>query len=203
MSQSADLYPYEHGTTWVMREWMRRGSHAVVVDGGVYLVDPVDVPEAIDAAQALGPIAGVFQLLDRHPRACKALAERFGVPLHRLPDTSPVDGIEVLSVLRKQGWQERALWIPSTNTLVVAELVGTNEYYALAKNPVGVHPGLRMTRVEIGRDLPVHHLLVGHGAPLHGPDAPAALQTAFANRRRDALLIGRGLRAFLGTSSQK
>lgn len=201
MSQQADLFPYEHGITWVMREWMRRGSHAVVVNDSVYLIDPVDVPEAIEAAQALGPIAGVFQLLDRHPRACKALADRFGVPLHRLPDASPVDGIEVLSVLRKQAWQERALWIPSTQTLVVAELVGTNDYYALAKNPLGVHPGLRMTKLAIGRDLPIEHLLVGHGAPLHGADVPEALQVAYANRRRDLLLMGKGLRAFVGTKS--
>ena len=79
---SADLYPFEHGLTWVMREWMRRASHAVVADGKVWLIDPVDVPMAIEAAHALGEFGGVIQLLDRHPRACKLLAEHYKIPFY-------------------------------------------------------------------------------------------------------------------------
>lgn len=202
MAPAADLYPYEHGVTWVMREWMRRASHAIVVDGKVWLVDPVEVPEALEAAEALGSIAGVLQLLDRHPRACRALAERYGVPLHRLPNEAPASGLEVIPVLDKKAWTERALWIASTRTLVVAEVVGTNQYYALSGDAVGVHPGLRFTSAEVGRELPVRHLLVGHGAPVHD-DAKDALETAYRHRKRDALLLVRGLRAFVGTGRQK
>lgn len=203
MSATADLYPFEHGLTWVMREWMRRGSHAVVADGKVWLIDPVDVPEAIEAARQLGEFGGVIQLLDRHPRACKALAEHYDIPFYRLPDELPIPGVQVFSVLRGKYWQERALWFPDTGTLVVAELVGTNEYYALAKNPVGVHPMLRALRgTRVGDHLPVQHLLVGHGAPVHD-DAAQSLAIAYQQRLRDAPKIVRGLRAFVGAGRQK
>jgi hypothetical protein len=45
----------------------------------VWLVDPVDVPEAIERARSLGEPAAVLQLLDRHGRGCAAVAERLGV----------------------------------------------------------------------------------------------------------------------------
>ncbi|MEH3054986.1 MAG: hypothetical protein PGN13_13460 [Patulibacter minatonensis] len=203
MAERADLHPFEHGVTWVMREWMRRGSHAVKADGKVWLIDPVDVPEAIEAARALGEFGGVIQLLDRHPRACRALAEHYGIPFFRLPDELPIPGVQVFSVLRGKYWNERALWFPDTGTLVVAEVLGTNQYYALAKNPVGVHPMLRgITRAKVGDHLPVQHLLVGHGAPVH-TDAAQLIATAYQRRLRDLPLIPRGLRAFVGTGSQK
>jgi hypothetical protein len=202
MPPTADLYPFEHGLTWVMREWMRRGSHAVLADGKVWLIDPVDVPEAIEAARALGEFGGVIQLLDRHPRACAALAQHYGVPFYRLPDELPIPGVQVFSVLRAKHWQERALWFPDIGTLVIAEILGTNDYYALADNRVGVHPFMRaFTRRHPGDHLPVQHLLVGHGAPVH-EDAAQALATAYERRLKDAPLFPvRGLRAFFGTKT--
>jgi hypothetical protein len=178
-----------------MDEWMERGSHAIVAEGKVWLIDPVDAPDAIKQAEALGEIVGVIQLLDRHPRACKALAKRYGVPLHRLPDELPGTPFQVLTVFRAKHWDERALWWPETGTLIVAELVGTNDYYALSKNQVGVHPMLRATSKVIGDDLPVKHLLVGHGAPVHD-HAAESLVAAYRTRLRDLLKLPKGLRAF-------
>lgn len=200
MPERADIYPFEHGLTWTMREWMRRSSHAVKADGKVWLIDPVDVPEAIEQARALGEFGGVIQLLDRHPRACHALAKHYDVPLFRLPDELPIPGVQVFTVLRSRYWQERALWMPDIGTLVIAELVGTNDYYALAKNPVGVHPALRLlTGRHVGDHLPVQHLLVGHGAPVH-EHAAEALATAYQRRLKDIPLFPvRGPRAFFGT----
>lgn len=191
------IQPFEHGVSWVMDEWMQRGSHALVHEGKVWLIDPVDVPEAIEQAVQLGEIAGVIQLLDRHPRACAALAEHYGVPHHVLPDELPGTPFQVISVLSGRAWSERAIWWPDTGTLVVAEQVGTNPYYALSKaSKVGVHPMMRgFLGTRVGEHLPVQHLLVGHGAPVHD-DAAVAIATAYRRRLRDLPLLPKGLRAF-------
>ena len=42
------------GFSWVAGEPMTRASHALVADGRVWLVDPVDWPEAIERARSLG-----------------------------------------------------------------------------------------------------------------------------------------------------
>ena len=51
---------------------MARASHALATEGAVWVVDPVDWPEAIDRALTLGRPAAVLQLLDRHNRDCAA-----------------------------------------------------------------------------------------------------------------------------------
>ncbi|MBJ7470148.1 MAG: hypothetical protein JHD16_02560 [Solirubrobacteraceae bacterium] len=198
--QTKLIVPFEHGLTWVQDEWMQRASHALLVDGKVWLIDPVDEPEAIEQARQLGEIAGVIQLLDRHPRACRKLAEHYDVPLHRLPDDLPGTPLQVVSVLRAKRWQERAIWWPDTGTLVVAELLGTNDYFALSgRGPVGVHPFMRgLVNRKVGDHLPVQHLLVGHGAPVH-EGAAEAVAAAYQHRVRDLLLMPKGLRAFVPT----
>lgn len=193
------ILPFEHGLSWVQDELMQRASHALAVDGQVWLIDPVDDEEAIWQAQTLGEIAGVIQLLDRHPRDCKALAERFGVPHLLLPDDLPVPQLQVQPVVNSRFWMERAIWWPDTGTLVVAELVGTNAYYALGDGPVGVHPFMRaLTGKTVGTALPVQHLLTGHGLPVH-EHAAEALRRAYARRLRDLPLVPLGAaRAALG-----
>ena len=86
-------------------ELMERACHAVRLgpDGDVWIVDPVDVPgldERIAAVAGEGKVGGVLQLLDRHERDCAKLAERHGVPLHRLPfDGIPGSGLETIKVI--------------------------------------------------------------------------------------------------------
>jgi len=79
----------EHGFGWIVDESMTRTSHALVVDGKVWLVDPVDWPEAIDRVLMLGEPAGVLQLVDRHNRDCAAIADRLGIPRLVAPDEVP------------------------------------------------------------------------------------------------------------------
>lgn len=50
----------EHGFSWIVGEPMARTSHALASDGEVWLVDPVDWPEAVDRAAALGRPAAVL-----------------------------------------------------------------------------------------------------------------------------------------------
>jgi hypothetical protein len=165
---------------------MARGSHALVHDGRVWLVDPVDHPEAIERALALGEPAGVLQLLDRHARDCAALAARLGVPHHRLPDTLPGTPFEVLNVVDVPRWREKALWWPEHRALVVSEAIGTSKMFTLGRAQAGVHLLLRglPPRGPLGRFEP-EHLLVGHGPALHGPTATTALRDALARSRRD------------------
>ena len=176
---------HEHGVSWVLDELLTRTSHALVVEGRVWLIDPVDVPEAMERAAALGPPAGVLQLLDRHNRDCAAIAARLGVGHHVVPDAVPGSPLTAIGVVRLPRWRETALWWPDARVLVVAETVGTNAVYAVGPGPVGVHPFLRLLAPGALRPFEPEHLLVGHGTGVHGPAAAPALQDALARSRRD------------------
>ena len=173
------------GFSWIMDDPLARTSHALAADGRVWLVDPVDEPEAIARAAELGVPAGVVQLLDRHNRDSSAVAARLGVQLHRLPDSLPASPFEVLPVLNLPAWKERALWWPAEGVLVVAEVVGTNPIYTTGSGAAGIHPFLRLLPPGLLRDYDPRHLLVGHGAGLHGPDAKAGLEHAYSRSRWD------------------
>lgn len=177
-----EIDEHELGLTWVVDEPMQRASHALITDDGVWFVDPVDDDAAIDRAVALGQPAGVLQLLDRHPRACERLAGRFGVPHLRLPDAVPDSPFEVITVVDKPRWREKALWWRDRSALVVAEAVGTGPMFG---QPAGIHMFLRLTPPGILRDYDPQHLLVGHGPPVHGAAARQALEHAYRRSRVD------------------
>ncbi len=178
------LDEHELGLSWVVDEAMQRASHALVADGRVWLVDPVDVPEATERILALGAPAGVLQLLDRHPRGCAELAERYEVPHLRLPDAVPGSPFEVLRVVDVPRWRERALWWAGRRALVVAETVGTHPMFSAGRD-AGVHLMLRLRPPGAPNGYEPEHLLCGHGAPLHGAQAARALHEAYARSRRD------------------
>lgn len=176
----------EVGITWIQDEAMARASHALVSDGRVWIVDPVDDEEVMEKVATLGEAVAVFQLLDRHNRDCQAVADRLGVPLVKLPGElrgTPFDAIEVVN---NRFWKERALWWQAKQTLVVAEALGTNRMACPSEAGAGVHIGLRMKppKHALGTYVP-QHLLVGHGPPIHGPEATTALQQAIDRARRD------------------
>ncbi len=174
----------EHGFSWIVDEPMTRTSHALAAGGKVWLVDPVDWADAIERAGSLGEPAGVLQLLDRHDRACAALAGRLGVPHLVAPDEVPDSPFECVSVVRRSRWQERALWWAETRTLVVAEALGTNAFFTGGKAPVGVHMLLRMTPPRVLGAYDSEHLLTGHGEGVHGPGTADAVTSALAESRR-------------------
>jgi hypothetical protein len=173
------------GFSWFPEERLTRTAHALDTGDGVWLIDPIDVPDAIERARALGPPAGVIQLLDRHNRDCAPLAERLGVPHLRLPAAVPGSPFAVIDVLKVPRWHEVALWWPERRVLVVAELIGTNHIFRLGKGPAGVHPTLRALPPGALRGYEPEHLLVGHGPGVHGPLATAALRDAYDRSRRD------------------
>jgi hypothetical protein len=175
---------FDGGFGWIADEAMTRTSHALSAGGEIWLIDPLDWPEAIERAGALGKPAGIIQLLDRHGRDCAELAERFGVPLLVAPDDVPGSPFELLPVLRRSRWRESALWWPERRTLVTADALGTNPFFTGGKGAVGVHPLLRLTPPRRLAGLAPEHLLVGHGEGVHGPCAADAVEEALATSRR-------------------
>jgi hypothetical protein len=180
----------EAGFGWTEDEPLQRTSHALAVDGRVWLVDVVDHPELEERIRELGEPAGVVQLLDRHNRDCAAIAARLGVPHHVVPRELPGTPFELRPVSRSRWWREVALWWPERRVLVVADALGTISYFCAGDERAGVHPFLRLWPPRSLRALAPEHLLVGHGPGVHGdPDALAqALRTA--RRRLPRLLLG-------------
>ena len=162
----------DDGFGWIVEERVARTSHALAVDGRVWLVDAVLWPDALERARALGEPAGVVQLLDRHNRDCAEIAAELGVPHLRVPDR--VDApLEIVSVVNVPLWHERALWWPDRRVLVVADVLGTVGYFTLGGSVLGVHPVLRPfpPKRRLGR-LDPDVVLVGHGEGVRNAAAP-------------------------------
>lgn len=172
------------GFGWIVEERLTRTSHALAGGGKVWLVDPVDWPEAVERARQLGEPAGIVQLLDRHNRDCAELAERLGVPHLRVPDAIPDSPFACISLKRSRRWRESALWWPGTRTLLVSEALGTNASFTAGAAPLGVHLLLRLTPPRDLNSLEPEHVLVGHGEGIHGDGAAQALRDALRTSRR-------------------
>jgi hypothetical protein len=181
----------ETGFGWIAAEpgLLQRASHALAADGRVWLVDPVDGPGVEERVRALGEPAGVLQLVDRHPRDCAALADRLGVPHHRLPlHGVPGSPFQVRKLLDVPGWREAALWWEAEGVLVCTEALGTAPYFRAPEEALGVHPFLRLYQPRALRDMAKRlapgRVLVGHGEGIHGDRAAPALAQAVHGARR-------------------
>jgi hypothetical protein len=173
------------GLSWVADDYLSRAAHALVHDGKVWFVDPFDADDAIERGAGLGESVGVVQLYFDHNRDSEAVAQRLGVPRHRLPETIPGAPFSIVPLSFGPVWKEVALWLPEERGLVVGESVGTGHLYRLGPGPAGVHAIRRMFPPTALRGYQPEHLLVGHGAPLHGGDATAGLIDALSRSRRD------------------
>jgi hypothetical protein len=178
---------FDHGFGWTPAEpeLEERTSHAILAGGRVWVTDALDGEEVEERIRALGPPAGVVQLLDRHARDCAAVAERLGVPLH----VTPFDGVDgapfqVIPVVRRKRWQEVALWFPAERILAVADALGTADYFRAGDEPVGVHPLFRLAPPRKAfAGLESLHVLCGHGQGGHGEGVPVAVREALATAR--------------------
>jgi hypothetical protein len=171
---------------WLVDGFLQRSSHALVVDGGVWLVDPMEAEGVEERVRAAGVPAGVIQLLDRHERSCSALARRLEVPHHVVP-RAPIVGapFEFLSIADSRFWNEVALWWPDRRALVCGDVLGTTRYFRAGGELIGVHPLLRLfpPRRRLGGLDPLH-VLCGHGEGVHGATAAPAVREALATARR-------------------
>lgn len=167
---------------WRQDEAIERTSHALAVDGRVWLVDPVDDPELEERVRALGEPAGVLQLFDRHGRGCAAWAARLGVPAVRAWGPAGAPPFEVLRVGARRWWREVALWDPRSRTLVCGDALGTADLFLARGETLAVHPLLRVVPPRVLGSVEPQRILVGHGAGVH-ENATAALRHALANAR--------------------
>ena len=181
----ATLHAHDLGLSWVCDDSMQRASHALVDDGRVWLVDPVDDAQALARVTELGEPAGVLQLLDRHNRDSAEIAKRLSVPHLRLPDSLPRTSFEPFRLMFNRAWKEVGLWWPARRALVVAEAVGTSPAFAVGPGPIGVQPVLRLLPPRTLRNYLPEHLLVGHGPPVHGAETAAQLNEALDRSRAD------------------
>jgi len=116
------------GVGWIAHsdETMERASHALAVDGEVWLVDPVDAADVEAVYADLGEVVGVVVALDRHTRDAAAFARRHGVPVYvprwmkrAAPDGVPVEHFDdylpgtayrAIPVVDQPVWKEVALY---------------------------------------------------------------------------------------------
>ena len=173
-----------HGFSWIVDEPATRTSHALASDGRVWLVDPVHHRPALERTRGLGEPVGVLQLLDRHNRDCAPVAAELGVAHLVVPGTLRDAPFDVIPVRHTKRWREVALWWPAERTLVVAEAIGTNAFFAPPGHDAAVHLLLRLSppRDALGA-LEPEHLLVGHGEGLHGVAATNGLRDALDHAR--------------------
>jgi hypothetical protein len=175
----------DFGFGWIRDEFLGRCSHALVAEGRVWLVDPLDGEGVEERIRGAGEPAGVIQLLDRHARDCEVFAERLGMPHHVVPRL-PIPGapFELRIVRDGRGWREVALWWPEPRVLVCGDALGTAAYFVARGERLGVHPLLRaMPPRDAFRCLSPEQVLCGHGEGVND-GAAEALREALATARR-------------------
>lgn len=194
---------FDGGIGWIAHpeETMERASHALEIDGDVWVFDPVDA-DGLDAfLEELGTVRGVVVMLDRHKRDAGAVAKRHDVPVYlpewfdgvsesigapvtRFGDELADTGFETFVIKNSRFWQEVGLYDPGHGTLIVPESVGTASYFRAGDEPLGVHPMRRLAppRTTLGGYQP-ERILVGHGTGIHD-DASTILRETLENARR-------------------
>ncbi|WP_255149337.1 hypothetical protein [Halorarius halobius] len=193
---------FDGGVGWLAHpeETMRRASHALATEGGVFVVDPVDADGLDDLLAEFGEVAGVVVLLEYHTRHAERIAARhdvpvylpagltgvdLGVPVRRFSGALPATTYDLLPVTVNPLWKEWALF--DGETLVVAEAVGATDYFlAPGETDLGVSYLRRPFPPEALAGLDPERVLVGHGAGVH-EDAAGALATALDSADDDLL----------------
>lgn len=207
---------WDGGFGWIAypQEEMQRASHALATDEGVWLIDPVDVPDLDDWLAEFGEVAGVVPLLERHTRDAAEVANRYDVPVY-LPEplssarqeidgrveifegTLPGTGYRTITLLDTPVWTEVALYDDESATLLVPESVGTAEFFRAPGERLGVHPARRLVPPTPLRGFVPERILVGHGEGIT-EDASGALREALSGSRRNAAkLYANTLRTYL------
>ncbi len=169
---------------WTEPGFLGRTGHALEFGGGVLVFDPVDAPGIDERIRGLGETIAVVQLLDRHERDCAQIAQRLGVPHRRMRLDDAAPGCELIRVAWSPVWKEVAVWEPRRAALVVGDALGTRAFFTASGERLGVHPLLRLRPPHTLGGRPVEHVLCGHGAGIHGPEAALALEEALATARR-------------------
>lgn len=195
------LNRWEHGLTWMAHPHaqMQRASHALIDDGEVWLLDPLDGKDLDETLADLGTVAGVVLLGSEHHRHADRLAARHDVAIH-LPewfepdakefDAPVVEFTDALAdtefeaiKLKESFWQEAGLYHPDRRTLAVSDTFMTALFSSQAGRVELFPPARFNPPYEAVQDLNVRRLLVGHGDPVF-EDATTQIERALAMEYR-------------------
>ena len=203
MTEFAIIDTWDGGFGWMAHpnEFMRRASHAIQGQDGLWLVDPLVSPEVTAYLDDGGPVAGVIVTLDRHTRDADLVARKYDIPvtldrsLDHLRDELETPAIgptyftrdtsfAIRSTVNLPGWKEIALHDPVGGTLIVGDALGTAPYFSPPQEPLSVHPLLRLfPPVDSFTHLDADRVLVGHGLGVM-EDGVDAVEFAFQRARR-------------------
>jgi len=187
---------FDGGFGWIVDEFMQRCSHALVSDGRVWVIDPVDGDGVEERIRAAGAPGGVIQLLDRHNRDCAGLAARLGVP-HLAEPEHAVTPFEFRRIRGSRRWKEVAIWWPERRILVFADALGTAPSFRAGGERLGVHPLLRLLppRRQLAGLAPAA-VLCGHGEGVLDGAEPALREALSSARRRIPAQLATAVRAW-------
>jgi hypothetical protein len=177
---------------WIQDEFMERSSHALVADGGTWLIDPVDSPRVGE----LENVVGIVQLLDRHNRDCALIARRLGVPHHVLP-TVPIGPFQFIPIRRN----EVALWWPERGLLACGDALGTARYYRAGDERLAVHPLMRLRPPSFGVE--PEAVVCGHGPGVFDEAGDALREAISTSRRRIPQQVAAAVRAWRSRPSSR
>ena len=206
---------WDGGVGWLAYpgETMQRASHAVAVDGEVWVLDPVDADGVDELLGEYGDVAGVVCCLDRHKRDCGTIANRhevpvflpewmtgvaeaFDAPTRRFGRSLADTGFRAIRIRNSTvpPWQEVGLYAPPADdpeenpvagTLYVPEAVGTGSFFRTERERLGVHPMLRLFPPRAALEgLRPERILVGHGEGIM-EDAHRELRRALEQSRSE------------------
>lgn len=200
--EAEQVAEWDGGVSWIAHpdERGRRASHAIETGEGVWLVDPLDATNLDALLDSLGEVVGVVVCSAWHARDAGLLARRHDVAVH-VPTwmgrvagrvdapverytLAPDSAFRVLPCLPLPFWQEAFLYHERSGTLVVADSLGTVEYWLVGDERLGVSLVRRPQPPVQLRGLEPTRVLVGHGEPVTD-HAAAALETALDGARRN------------------
>lgn len=207
---------FDGGVGWIAypEETMQRASHALAVDGDVWVIDPVDAEGIDDLLAEYGEVRGVVVLLDRHTRDAARIARRHDVsvwlpvfmdgvaskidaPIERFKYELADTGYLAHEIIDNRLWQEYLLYNEETGVLVVPEAVGTADYFRADDEPLGVHPALRLTPPRKLARLDAKRLLVGHGSGIDENAGEMLKRTIQKSRKNTPALCWKNMQQFL------
>jgi len=192
---------WSNGFGWIAKpgENMLRTSHAFV-DGGVYLVDPVDAENLDEKISEFGEVKGIVVLFERHVRDSEKLADRHDCPIfvpewfereldaevEKVSDKAPGTDWEIHTVIDSKISKEAALYHRETQTLIVADSLGTVKHLRGRGEELGMSPLYRFNPPRKLLDFEPERIFCGHGKGIT-EDAAETMEETIVNGRRKTL----------------
>ncbi|MFO7794245.1 MAG: hypothetical protein R6V35_04705 [Candidatus Nanohaloarchaea archaeon] len=169
---------WENGFGWIARpeEDMVRTSHAFE-DNGVFLVDPLDAENLDEKLEDYGEVKGIIVLFDRHQRDSEQLAEKYGCPIY-VPewlepeiklDAEPIENKipgtswELIETVNTLTGREAGLYNKQTGTIIVADALGTVDFFKGRNEKLGLNPLYRLNPPKNLLNYDIDRIFCGHG----------------------------------------